>query len=115
VQRIHFVGQFQSASAGESAERFAAGRNGSASEPERIRQVRPGSVAFSACVEAPRDAESHGDWYVGWRDNDLKKTQALTLSQLLWGRWRQARDRAPSLARATHEAFGVYPLMIEPN
>jgi hypothetical protein len=75
----------------------------------------PEAWHFRHVVEAPRDPENHGDWYVGWRDNDLKETQALSLSQLLWGRWRQARERAPSLARATHEAFGVYPLMIEPN
>ena len=75
----------------------------------------PEAWHFRHVVEAPRDSENYGDWYVGWRDQDLKDTRALSFSELLWGRWRKARAWAPSLARATHEAFGVYPLMIEPN
>jgi subtilisin family serine protease len=43
------------------------------------------------------------------------QNNALTFPQLLWRRWQWARDAAPSLADATHSAFGVYPLMIEPN
>src|SRR5271155_2295458 len=70
---------------------------------------------FRHAVEAPNDPENRGDWYVAWRARDLDPKHALTFPQLLWRRWQWARNAAPSLSDATHKAFGVYPLMIEPN
>lgn len=70
---------------------------------------------FRHAVEAPRDPQSRGDWYVAWRAKDLDRNRPLSLSQLLSQRWQWARAAVPSLADATHRAFGVYPLMIEPN
>jgi hypothetical protein len=70
---------------------------------------------FRHAVEAPRDPQNRGDWYVAWRARDLNQTHALSFSQLLSRRWQWARAAAPSLADATYRAFGVYPLMIEPN
>ncbi|MBV8102682.1 MAG: S8/S53 family peptidase [Verrucomicrobia bacterium] len=70
---------------------------------------------FRHVVEAPQDPADRGDWYVAWRTKDLEEKNALTLSQLLSRRWQWARSAAPSLADATYRAFGVYPLMIEPN
>jgi hypothetical protein len=70
---------------------------------------------FRHVVEAPRDAKNRGDWYVAWRTKDLDPKHALTFSQLIWRRWLWAKNAAPSLADATYRAFGVYPLMIEPD
>lgn len=70
---------------------------------------------FRHAVEAPRDPQNRGDWYVAWRAKDLDPKHSLSFSQLLWRRWQWARAAVPSLADATHRAFGVYPLMIEPN
>jgi hypothetical protein len=70
---------------------------------------------FRHVVEAPRDPKNRGDWYVAWRTKDLGRTRALTFPQFLWRRWVWAKNAAPSLADATHHAFGVYPLMIEPD
>src|SRR5271165_413402 len=70
---------------------------------------------FRHVVEAPRDPQNRGDWYVAWRAKDLNPKHPLSFSQLLWRRWQWARAAAPSLADATRRAFGVYPLMIEPN
>ncbi len=70
---------------------------------------------FRHAVEAPRDPQNRGDWYVAWRAKDLDRKRPLSFSQLLSRRWQWARAAAPSLADATHRAFGVYPLMIEPN
>jgi subtilisin family serine protease len=70
---------------------------------------------FRHVVEAPQNPTDRGDWYVAWRTKDLERQNPLTLYQLLWRRWQWARSAAPSLADATYRAFGVYPLMIEPN
>jgi hypothetical protein len=70
---------------------------------------------FRHAVEAPRDPQNRGDWYVAWRAKDLDRNHPLSFSQLLSRRWQWARAAVPSLADATHRAFGVYPLMIEPN
>jgi subtilisin family serine protease len=70
---------------------------------------------FRHAVEAPRNPEDRGDWYVAWRAKDLERNRPLSLKQLFSRRWQWARAAAPSLADATHRAFGVYPLMIEPN
>jgi hypothetical protein len=64
---------------------------------------------FRHAVEAPNDPENRGDWYVAWRARDLDPKHALTFPQLSWRRWQWARNAAPSLADATHTAFGVYP------
>jgi hypothetical protein len=70
---------------------------------------------FRHVVEAPRDPQNRGDWYVAWPAKDLNPKHPPSFSQLLWRRWQWARAAAPSLADATRRAFGVYPLMIEPN
>ena len=70
---------------------------------------------FRHAVEAPQNPEDRGDWYVAWRAKDLERSRPLSLSQLFSRRWQWARAAAPSLADATRRAFGVYPLMIEPN
>ena len=70
---------------------------------------------FRHVVQAPQNPTDRGDWYVAWRTKDLEQPNPLSLYQLLWRRWQWARLAAPSLADATYRAFGVYPMMIEPN
>ena len=70
---------------------------------------------FRHVVQAPQNPTDRGDWYVALRTKDLEQQNPLTLYQLLWRRWQWARSAAPSLADATYRAFGVYPMMIEPN
>src|SRR5260370_40458555 len=70
---------------------------------------------FRHAVEAPRNAENRGDWYVAWRAKDLARNRPLSLSQLFSRRWQWARAAAPSLAGSAPRALRGFPLVIEPN
>ena len=64
---------------------------------------------FRHVLEAPKDYEHHGQWYVAW--NDAAMPESKTSSQY----WRMLFSRAPQIAEATKSVFGKYPLLIEPN
>ena len=64
---------------------------------------------FRHVLEAPRDAARRGEWYVAW--NNSRPLATGTLSAY----WMTLFSRAPEIADATHKAFGMYPVLIEPN
>ena len=64
---------------------------------------------FRHVLEAPRTGDRAGQWYVAWNNARPLRT-AFYLPY-----WKTLFSRAPEIADATHEAFGAYPLLIEPN
>ncbi len=64
---------------------------------------------FRHVLEAPRTGDRGGQWYAAW-NNDRPLRTAFYLPY-----WKTLFSRAPEIAAATHEAFGAYPLLIEPN
>jgi len=66
---------------------------------------------FRHVLEAPRDAERRGQWYVAW--NNERPLVTARFSPY----WKQLQARAPEIADASHKAFGgtAYPVLIEPN
>ena len=76
-----------------------------------VKFASAGQWHFRHIIAAPHDHDRHmrffvGQWYVAWREGSSPR-QPLG--------WTQARALAPELAAATHQAFGVYPLIIEPS
>ncbi|MEQ1858999.1 MAG: S8/S53 family peptidase [Chthoniobacteraceae bacterium] len=64
---------------------------------------------FLHVLEAPKDEERRGQWYVAWND------QKPIVTSRLGAYWRTIFSRAAEIAAATKGAFGRYPLLIEPN
>ena len=64
---------------------------------------------FRHVLQAPRDFERRGEWYVAWNNNKPFHFGGLLPS------WPKLFSRAPEIASATHQAFGAYPVLIEPN
>ncbi len=60
-------------------------------------------------LQAPRDLERRGEWYVAWNNNNPIHVGGLLPS------WPKLFSRAPEIASATYQAFGAYPVLIEPN
>jgi hypothetical protein len=67
---------------------------------------------FRHVASAPEDRYLAGEWYVALLDN---KRHLPASKRIFPDRWERARLAAPSIADATREMFGAYPLMIEPN
>src|SRR5712692_1334029 len=64
---------------------------------------------FRHILEAPNDKERRGEWYVARNDNKPFHFGGLIPA------WPKLFSRAPEIALAAHKAFGVYPILIEPN
>lgn len=64
---------------------------------------------FRHVLQAPTDEERRGQWYVAWNNQKPLRFGGIFPS---WGR---LFARTPEIARATHAAFGSYPVLIEPN
>jgi subtilisin family serine protease len=64
---------------------------------------------FRHILEAPNDAERRGEWYVARNDKQPFRFGGLIPA------WPKLFSRAPEIALATHQAFGAYPVLIEPN
>jgi len=64
---------------------------------------------FHHMLQAPRDLQRRGEWYVAWNNN-----RPLRFGGLL-PCWPKLFSRAPEIASATYQAFGAYPVLIEPN
>jgi len=64
---------------------------------------------FRHVLEAPKDNERRGEWYVAWNNKNPLRTGGLMPS------WRGLFLRVPEIADATHLAFGSYPVLVEPN
>jgi hypothetical protein len=67
------------------------------------------SWEFRHVLEAPRDLERRGEWYVAWNNNKPFHFGGLLPC------WPRLFSRAPEIASATYQAFGAYPVLIEPN
>jgi subtilisin family serine protease len=68
-----------------------------------------GGWQFRHVLEAPKDIERRGEWYVAWNDRQPMN------SGVFRPYWNGLFSRAPEIADAAHDAFGVYPVLIEPN
>lgn len=77
----------------------------------RIVEGRPSAHGweFRHVLEAPKDVERRGQWYVAWNTKNPIRTSSVTAY------WRTLFARAPELAEATHAALNSYPVLIEPN
>jgi subtilisin family serine protease len=64
---------------------------------------------FRHMLQAPRDLERRGEWYVAWSNNKPLHVGGL------FPCWPKLFSRAPEIASATYQAFGAYPVLIEPN
>jgi subtilisin family serine protease len=64
---------------------------------------------FRHILEAPHDIERRGEWYVAWNENKPFRFGGLLFS------WPKLFSMAPEIALGTHQAFGAYPILIEPN
>jgi len=83
--------------AGEPAERFST--NGWRFKP---------LVAATPNVQQPDPAE----WFLAWPPED--KRYQLRHDSSSWA-WKQIRQLTPEIADVVHDAFGEYPMVIEPN
>lgn len=64
---------------------------------------------FRHVLQAPNDDERRGQWYVAWNNKNPLRFGGFLPS---WGR---LFSRTPEIAQATQDAFGSYPVLIEPN
>jgi len=70
---------------------------------------KSGDWNFLHVVEAPK--KFPGDWYLVWEKGPPSASHLC----FPWSRWVYTRENALSVTDASYEAFGVYPLMIEPD
>src|SRR4029077_827176 len=64
---------------------------------------------FRHVLEAPKDDERRGEWYVAWNNKNPLRIGGLMPS------WRGLFLRVPEIAVATHLAFVSCPVLFEPN
>jgi subtilisin family serine protease len=64
---------------------------------------------FRHVLEAPRDDQRRGQWYVAWNNKNPLRTGRFSAY------WNSLFSRAPEIADAARNAFGEYPVLIEPN